>query len=161
MRRVRLLRTNLLSGARDWFTRGMRMLILGGTAWLGREVAGEAVQRGHSVTCLARGTGGPAATGAHLVVADRDEPRAYDAVRDQDWDAVLDVSWQPGQVRGALAALAERASYWSYVSSCSVYASHAAPGIDESADLLPATDLDQVTIQQYGEAKVACEEAAT
>ena len=132
----------------------MDLLVLGGTAWLGREVARQAIGRGHSVTCLARGESGAVADGAVLAAADRRQDRAYDQVRDREWDAVIEVSWQPGLVRSALAALAERTGHWTYVSSVSAYASHEAVDADESAPLLPAAAGEEVGAEQYGEALV-------
>jgi len=137
----------------------MMILVLGGTSWLGGEVARVGLARGHEVTCLARGESGPAPSRATFVRADREEETAYDQVCDRDWDGVVDVSWQPGFVRRAVAALAARTRTWVYVSSCSVYGLHDTIGADESADLLPALQGDEATMATYGEAKVACERA--
>ncbi|HEY5484878.1 MAG TPA: NAD-dependent epimerase/dehydratase family protein, partial [Propionibacteriaceae bacterium] len=79
----------------------MKMLLLGGTAFLGRAIAVEALARGVEVTCLARGTGAPP-EGVSFVRADRDEDDAFAPVATQHWDAVIDVSRQPGQVRRAV-----------------------------------------------------------
>jgi nucleoside-diphosphate-sugar epimerase len=136
----------------------MQILILGGTAFLGRELSSQALARGHAVTCLARGESGAVAAGATLVAADRSRPDAYDAVRGQEWDAVFEVSWQPGFVKAALAAL--EAKHWTYVSSGNAYEKFDTPGADESALLRAATDQDEADRELYGEAKVACELAS-
>ncbi|EWT00871.1 oxidoreductase [Intrasporangium oryzae NRRL B-24470] len=138
------------------------MLVLGGTSWLGGIVAETALREGHDVTCLARGTSGEVPAGARLVVADRDDPDAYAALPGRAaYDLVVDVARQPGHVRGAVRALAERATGWVLVSSCSVYARHDEPGADERAALLPALAADVAAPEEYGEGKVACEEAVT
>jgi len=136
----------------------MDILVLGGTQWVGRAVSREALERGHLVTCLARGVSGQVADGAELVTADRIRPDAYDAVKARRWDAVVEVSSQPGFVKAALAAIS--AGHWTYVSSGNVYLRHDEPGADESAELQPTTYLETVTPEQYGPAKRACEDAS-
>ena len=135
----------------------MDLLILGGTQWLGRSLAAEAVARGHRVTCLARGEAGAAPSGVDFVRADRSEPGAYDEVRDREWHAVIDVTRQPGFARGAAAALAPRAAHWTFISSGNVYAAQNEHGADESAELMPPLESDESTPDTYGEAKSAIE----
>ena len=137
----------------------MRLLVLGGTAWLGGCVATTALERGHDVTCLARGESGAAPKGAAFVRSDRDEPDAYAAVVADEWDVVVDVSRQPGHVRHAVAAFADRSGSFVFISSGNAYADHGTPGDDETAALLPALDGDvMASMDTYGEAKVACEQ---
>ncbi|QDP96351.1 epimerase [Microlunatus elymi] len=138
----------------------MKILILGGTAFLSAATARQAVGRGHQVTCLARGTSSRPPEGTAWVHADRDLGiDAYAGVAGE-WDAVIDVSRQPGQVRDALQTLGERAGLWTFVSTVSVYTDDATPGQDESAALHPPLQADTYTDpEQYGPAKVACEAA--
>lgn len=137
----------------------MRILVLGGTAWLGRHIVDSALAGGHEVTCLARGASGAITKGATWVRADRDQEGAFADVGHQRWDSVIDVSRQPGQVRRAAAALAGTCGTFIFVSSTSVYADHRELNQDESADLLQALDADVMeSMALYGQAKVACEQ---
>ncbi|RDV08955.1 epimerase [Arthrobacter sp. RT-1] len=138
----------------------MRILVLGGTAFLSAEIAGQAVAAGHQVTCLARGSAGQPPRGTAWIRADRSlGANAYAGVSG-DWDAVIEVARDPDPAQGALDALAQRAGHWTFVSSCSVYADHSVPGVAEDAALLPALPSGtQSTAENYGESKVAIEEA--
>ena len=137
----------------------MNVLVLGGTAWLGREVALAALAQGHEVTALARGESGAVPDSVELVRADRGGADAYDAVARREWDVVVDVARQPSHVRGAVSALGGRAGSWVFVSSCSVYARDDSPGDDESAALHPPHEEDDEGGETYGARKVACESA--
>jgi 2'-hydroxyisoflavone reductase len=139
----------------------MRILILGGTRFVGRTTAAEAVARGHEVVCAARGRSGAVPDGARLVVVDRDAPDGLAPLAGQDFDAVVDVApisypW----VRRALDAFGT-AGHWTFVSSISVYAHPdrvddvLLPPRREHADRsVVLTDPDA-----YGAIKVACENA--
>jgi 2'-hydroxyisoflavone reductase len=138
----------------------MRLLVLGGTAWLGQQVVVTALKRGHFVAALARGESGSVPPGAVVVRADRNRPDAYEQVRTQDWDAVLDVSRQPGQVRQAVVALHDRSQAYLFVSSGNVYADTSVLHQTEDAEVLEPLAGDVMeSMETYGEAKVACENA--
>jgi 2'-hydroxyisoflavone reductase len=113
----------------------MRLLVLGGTHHVGRAFVEEALARGDDVTTLNRGRSGPPADGAHARHADRLDPEAMAAaLGDDEWDAVVDTwSHAPVAVQTSARLLSGRAGHYTYISSRSVYASHAETGADESA----------------------------
>src|SRR5699024_3993027 len=131
-----------------------RVLVLGGTGWLGGEIAWAALAGGAEVTCLARGVSGDVPAGVRLVRADRAAPGAYDDLGG-DWDDVIEVGSEPDLVASALTALADRARHWTYVSTVSVYRDHDEVGADETAALVEPADMSE-----YPDAKVAAERAS-
>lgn len=134
----------------------MEILILGGTAQLGRALAAAALADGHQVTCLARGESGEVVPGARLVRGDRESVDGLAGVAGRRWDAVVELGRQPGQVRRAVREI--EAAHWAFVSSVSVYADTAAPG-DEAGEVLAPLAADQMAgPEDYGAAKVACEQ---
>lgn len=118
----------------------MRLLVLGGTHFVGRAVVAEALRRGDQVTAVTRGVSGAPAAGATAVRADRSRPGALaEALGDGTWDAVIDTwSGAPPVVRESARLLADRVGHYGYVSSRSVYRWPLAPGADESAPVVDA-----------------------
>src|SRR5438105_10103159 len=140
----------------------MRLLILGGTRFLGRAIAARACAAGHAVTCAARGISGPVPAGARLVKIDRDAADGLAPLARETFDAIVDVSRHPGQVRRAIAALKHRAGHWTFVSTLSVYADNRTP--DQRVETAPlripvGPEVEHATDATYGQAKVACEQA--
>ncbi len=137
----------------------MRLLVLGGTQFLSRAIAADAVARGHDVTCAARGVSGAVPTGARHVPLDRAAPDWSGL--EGEWDALVDVARTPSWVAGALDHLADRVTHWTFISSISAYADQSTPGgTPETLPLLdPITeDVEQDTPETYGAQKVACEQ---
>jgi 2'-hydroxyisoflavone reductase len=139
----------------------MRILILGGTMFVGRAIVDDALRGGHDVTIFSRGR-----TGADLfptvprLIGDRDSGD-YRALREASWDAVVDVSgYLPRHVNEAMDALGERSGRYLFISSRAVYEREGiAPGADEDAPRRPPVrDATELTEETYGPSKVACED---
>jgi nucleoside-diphosphate-sugar epimerase len=141
----------------------MRLLVLGGTRFLGRHVVDGALARGHDVTIFTRGrTPSPWAHAVTRLEGDRDPAVAPGlvALSTGAWDAVIDTSgYLPRCVRASAAALAGRVARYLFVSSMSVYADASRPGQDETA---PVAELDDPASEDvpahYGALKAACED---
>jgi 2'-hydroxyisoflavone reductase len=139
----------------------MRLLVIGGTRFVGRHLVEAAVAAGHDVTLVHR-SGTKLFPSARHVLADRNDDLS--ALADGEWHATVDVcAYLPGQVRSLATALGDRGGHHVLVSSVSVYADLAGPGGDEDSALLPVAgdDVDEVTDRTYGPLKVACERAAS
>jgi 2'-hydroxyisoflavone reductase len=137
----------------------MKLLVIGGTRFLGRHFVEAALARGHEVTLFHRGRTSPGLfPGAEVILGDRDG--GLDALAGRRWDAVLDPSgYVPRVVRQSAAALAGRTAFYVFVSSISAYATPIAPGADESAPLAALADpsAEEITGETYGGLKAACE----
>jgi 2'-hydroxyisoflavone reductase len=134
----------------------MRILVLGGTQFLGRHTVEAALARGHEVTMFNRGRTRPELfPDVEKLRGDRDGD--LDAVRGCDFDAVVDTSgYVPRIVRETIDALGE-VGHYTFVSSISVYADASTPPTEAS----PVAELKEPTEEwreAYGELKADCED---
>jgi 2'-hydroxyisoflavone reductase len=139
----------------------MRILVLGGTSFVGRAIVADALSQGAEVTLFSRGkTGADLFPGAARLLGDRD-CGDYAALRAGSWDAVADVSgYVPRHVRQAMDALEGRVGRYLFISSHAVYArTGVGPGATEDTPRRPAVrDTEELTEETYGPLKVACED---
>lgn len=149
----------------------MRLLVLGGTNFVGYAVATEAVRRGHDVVCAARGESGSVPSGAALAKVDRNAEDGLALLAGTSFDAVVDVSplsypW----VRRALDTFGARAAHWTFVSTVNVYSDLLTTGQTPSTGPLVPSLERQATLDEmmaagedgvalYGGIKVASENA--
>jgi 2'-hydroxyisoflavone reductase len=141
----------------------VRILIIGGTAFVGRYIAAAAIDAGHDVTLFNRGQTDPGLfpQATHLT---GDRNADLSALAHGSWDATVDVcGYFPRQLRSLADALDGRGGRYVFISSVSAYSSGVPRGYDEAAPLADVTDPDAETVtgQNYGGLKVACEHAAT
>ncbi len=136
-----------------------RVLILGGTGFIGPHMVAALSARGHAVTVFNRGRDpGKVPAGVSQLLGDRNGQ--VDALKGHDWDAVIDNSgYTPRQVRLTAELLEGHVRHYIFISSISAYADLAVPGVDENYKLAtlrdPATEV--VDGNTYGGLKVLSE----
>jgi 2'-hydroxyisoflavone reductase len=142
----------------------MKLLILGGTQFLGRHITDAALHAGHEVTLFNRGRTNPHLFGGvEVLKGDRDG--RLDVLAGRRWDAVIDTcGYIPRHVGASARLLAEVVEHYTFISSISVYADDPPiqPGMDEGGALRTLDDetVEEVTGATYGGLKVLCERAA-
>ena len=140
----------------------MKLLVLGGTRFLGRHFVAAALSRGHAVTVFTRGrTAVLWNMRVDARVGDRD-PRVapgLGALAQGEWDGVVDTSgYVPRVVAAGADELRGRVGRYLFVSSLSVYADSSRPGLDETAPVAQLTDpATEDILPNYGALKAACE----
>lgn len=139
----------------------MRLLILGGTIFLGRHLAEHAIEAGHRVTLFTRGKHNPDLfPQAERLQGDRDG--GLDALHGRSWDAVVDTcGYFPRVVRASAKLLAPAAGHYAFISSISVYRDFSHSGIDESYPRAVLADptVERIEGDTYGGLKALCEQA--
>ena len=100
----------------------MRLLVLGGTRFLGRAIVEDAISRGYDVTTFSRGLSGHPRPGAEALHGDRTSAEDLRQLTGRDWDAVIDTSTiAPVHVAASAQLLAGHVGHYTYVSTISVY----------------------------------------
>jgi 2'-hydroxyisoflavone reductase len=139
----------------------MKLLILGGTVFLGRAIVEQALARGHEVTLFTRGQRNPDLfPEAEKLRGNRDGDLA--PLDGRHWDAAIDTSgYVPRVVRAGAQHLADAVGHYSFVSTLSVYAEFKQRGQDESGPIGKLADesVEEVTGETYGPLKALCEQA--
>ncbi len=145
-----------------------KILILGGTAFLGPALVEYAKERGHTITLFNRGKTRPTLfPDLEKLRGDRD-PKKGDglkALEGRKWDAVIDTSgYYPRMVKASAELLAPNVGHYTFISSVSVYEKNDKPGVDEKdkvgtiAD--PTVEEMGKEFENYGPLKYLCEQAA-
>jgi 2'-hydroxyisoflavone reductase len=139
----------------------MKILVLGGTSFVGRAIVEDALAGGHDLTLFSRGqTGRDLFPSAERRIGDR-STGDYSSLAEGSWDAVVDVSgYIPRHVGQAADALDDRVRRYLFISTGSVYDRLRAGQqmSEDAARLAPERDTEEITDDTYGPLKVACED---
>ena len=140
----------------------MKILILGGTAFLGPEIVEAARAHGHVLTLFNRGKTNPGLF-PDIEKLRGDRNGDLKSLEGRSWDAVIDTSgYVPRHVRDSARLLSKAVGHYVFISTVSVSADFKTEGMDESAPVgtLPDPTVEQVTGETYGPLKALCEKAA-
>ena len=146
----------------------MRILILGGTRFLGRHLVDAALAAGHEVTLFTRGQTNPDLFPKVERLRGYRDPSVDGGaglaqLKGRRWDAAIDTSgYVPRVVRAGAEALADAATHYTFVSSISAYRDFIKAGIDETypTGTLEDASVEEITGDTYGPLKALCERAA-
>ena len=142
--------------------RAMKLLVLGGTGFVGPHTIRYALERGHDVTMFNRGRTNPGLfPDVERLIGDRQND--LESLKGRDWDAVLDIpATNPDWVRDAAQLLKDRVGQYLFVSTESVYSAMSAAGMDETAPVFQREEGDERQGRElpYGLAKALAEEQA-
>lgn len=142
----------------------MKLLIIGGTVFLGRHVVEAALARGHQVTLFNRGRSSPDLyPEVEKLRGDRDQDLS--ALEGRSWDSVIDTcGYLPSSVRASAHMLAGGVGHYAFVSTIGVYADFSKIGIVETDQLVELSEEqlakgEELNNETYGPLKVLCEKA--
>lgn len=136
----------------------LKILILGGSHFLGIHLTEELIQRGHEVTLFNRGTR-QLDFPVQQLIGDRDGK--LEVLQEGRWDAVIDTSGHlPRIVEQSAKLLSNATNHYTFISTIGVYKNFDAFGIDESYPLAAIADptTEEITEKNYGALKALCEE---
>jgi len=138
----------------------MKILVIGGTVFLGRHIVASALTLGHEITLFNRGLHNPKLfPQVEKIVGDRDGDLA--ALEGRSWDAVIDPSgYVPRIVKISAEKLADKTAHYTFISTISVYSDFSSPEITEETGLGKLEDetIEEITNDSYGPLKVLCEQ---
>lgn len=137
----------------------LKILILGGTSFLGPHLVEELQEHGHAVTLFNRGTqNSPLFSTVELLQGNRDGD--LKALEGRRWDAIIDTSgYLPRVVEASSKILAEATDHYTFISTISVYEDFSKLNIDEDNPLAKLSDekTEEITEKTYGALKACCE----
>lgn len=137
----------------------MKILILGGTVFLGRQLVNSANARNHTVTLFNRGIRNPDIfPDVEKLTGDRKDN--LEALKGRTFDAVIDTSGHiPAQVNRSAELLKDNVQHYTFISSISAYKNFSEYGINEDSETCELTDgnVEEMTMENYGALKVLCE----